>query len=162
MIGCSFNGTFTSSVVYNGPIAGSNFSYMIGCYSSGCLIGTGEDAGINGIANEVYNQSIFIGCYTTAEFTATRKYIYPIASDSDCKNFKANYHKATITNDKSFSDDGSIKIDGTTVTWASAVDAMNTAISDALKDLGCGNFKYVENTDDATKEAWPYVLKEIK
>lgn len=162
MIGCSFNGTYTSSAVYNGPIAGNNYSYMIGCYSSGSIIGTGSDAGINGIANEVYQKSIFIGCYTTAEFTAARNYIYPIACDSDCKNFKANYNKATTTNDKSFNQESSIKIDGTTVTWASAVDEMNAAISDALKDLGCGNFKYVENTDNATKQAWPYVLKEIK
>lgn len=162
IIGCSFDGTYSSSEVYNGPIAGNNVFYIIGCYSSGNLIAVDNTINntINGIATDVYDCN-FIGCYTTAEFTGP--HIYPITASYQCKEFKANYHKATVKdNDNgSLHESGATEIDGTTVTWASAVEAMNEAISEALKNLDCGNFKYVENTNDATKKAWPYILVEI-
>lgn len=157
IIGCSFDGTYSSSDVYNGPIAGNNGFYIIGCYSSGNLIAVNHT--IYGIATDVYNCN-FIGCYTTAEFTGP--HIYPITDSSQCNEFKANYHKATVKDHNgSLHESDATEIDGTTVTWASAVEAMNEAISEALNNLDCGNFKYVENTDEATKEARPYILVEI-
>lgn len=165
LIGCSFNGTFTAINLVNGALCGTNYGIVAGCYSSGKISITSYDAsnkcgGIVGNNDNYYNSAAVIGCYTTAEFETKAGKLYPITANDKGGSMSFNYHKAITSENSQLSDDRSIEIDGTTVTWASAVEAMNEAISEALNNLDCGNFKYVENTDDATKEAFPYILVE--
>ena len=158
MIGCSFNGNYSGVNIYSGAVTAYNHGTLIGCYSSGIIEGASSSyQSIGGIANySNVDSARVIGCYTTAEFTA--KYdgcqIIPVCS-MDSGIMTECYSSAT--SDLSFYADGSVVVDGTAISWESAAANMNTAIQEA----GC-SYKYVENTDDATKDVFPYVLVEIK
>ena len=158
MIGCSFNGNYSGVNIYSGAVTAYNHGTLIGCYSSGIIEGASLSyQSIGGIANySNVDSARVIGCYTTAEFTA--KYdgcqIIPVCS-MDSGIMTECYSSAT--SDLSFYADGSVVVDGTAISWESAAANMNTAIQEA----GC-SYKYVENTDDATKDVFPYVLVEIK
>lgn len=154
MIGCWANVTLSSQYIYSGALIGYNQGTIIGCYSSGEIIGSStEYQAIAGIASysNVENACVY-GCYTTAEFSVSSEssIAYPICNITDGAS-DANYYSSEFA--PGFSDDGSEKIDELAVTWESAVAEMNTAIQNAEYD-----YQYVENTDEATKDAFPYVL----
>lgn len=161
LIGCSFNGTFTAINLTNGVLCGTNYGIVAGCYSSGKISITSYDAsnkcgGIVGNNDNYYNSAAVIGCYTTAEFETKAGEVYPITAKDEGGSMSSNYHKAITSENSQLSDDHSIEISDATITWDSAVIAMN----EAIKNAGYGNYKYVENTDGATKEAFPYILVE--
>ena len=163
--GCSVSGTIESTAdSYNaGGVVAHNSGTVTACYNSADVKNTQNNAYVGGVVG--YNSGTVTACYNTGNASATGTGSFAggvIGSNSNTATVSACYWSGqdvtngigTIDGSGAANDDNATKVDGTTVTWSAAAQAMNTALN------GSG-WKYVENTDDATKEKEPLKLQKV-
>lgn len=133
-----------------GSVVGDNYGTVTACTASGNVSGTSRIGGVVG-----YNNGTVTACYHTSGNVSGTSYIGGVVGRNTSGTLTACYHASgnvsgtsnvggvvgynisgTLTacywsglpdNDNG----GATKVDGTTVTWQNAVDAMNTALQSA-------------------------------
>ena len=140
IMACSFEGYVTGPSNSTGGITGSNNSggTVISCYTSGTVEGKSYYAG--GIAGS--NRGNITACYSTAEVSAVAGnrftpnpgqgvIIGHFTGGEKSENYWSGDetdHGIGTVNYGDSSNENTIRVDGSTVTWQSATSAMNTAI----------------------------------
>ena len=158
---CSVDGTLTNNRHYLGGVVGDNYGSIIGCSSSGTITGTSPDVGgiggqsvggtimacysvanikgrssSGGVLGQTNRETVVIACYH-AKGNVTGEQSRMIGGVIGW-----NYGKVTacywennqgqgIGDNQGSTTIETTKVDGTTVTWQNAVDAMNTALQSA-------------------------------
>ncbi len=160
--GCSVSGELkcTGDGYNSGAIVWQNYGTVIGCYSSASVSWVGAaDAGVTvgGIAGE--NYGMVTACYSTGSLSAPQMGgIIGVNEKNMGTTVEACYWSCAGVNNgiaQEYSTDepsneGTTEVDDTTITWADSAEDMNTKL---------GDWKYVENTDNATKATIPLVLQ---
>lgn len=121
--GCYNIATVKGVDYYVGGIAGYNYGTITACYNTGALSATdsGEGTYIGGVVGNNYDTGIITACYWDCT-GATKGIGYDYTSENS-------------------SDEGATKVDGTTVTWETAMEAMNTALPSDF-----GDWRYKQST----------------
>lgn len=158
---CSVDGTLTNNRHYLGGVVGDNYGSIIGCSSSGTITGTSPDVGgiggqsvggtimacysvanikgrssSGGVLGQTNRETVVIACYH-AKGNVTGEQSRMIGGVIGC-----NYGKVTacywennqgqgIGDNQGSTTIETTKVDGTDVTWQTAVAAMNTALQSA-------------------------------
>ena len=127
MIGCTVSGTVKGNSFNVGGVVGFNSGTVTGCYATGDVSGHSD---VGGVAGRNYNGTV-TGCYHAAGEVSGNMNVggvtgYSSVSMTGC--YWSNNLERGIGNG---STEGATKVDGTTVTWQNAVDAMNTALQSA-------------------------------
>ena len=125
MIGCTVSGTVKGNSFNVGGVVGFNSGTVTGCYATGDVSGYSD---VGGVAGRNYNGTV-TGCYHAAGEVSGNMNVggvtgYSSVSMTGC--YWSNNLERGIGNG---STEGATKVDGTTVTWQTAVDAMNAALS---------------------------------
>lgn len=157
---CSVDGTLTNNRHYLGGVVGDNYGSIIGCSSSGTITGTSPDVGgiggqsvggtimacysvanikgsssSGGVLGQTNRETVVIACYhAKGNVTGEQSRIGGVIG--------WNYGKVTacywennqgqgIGDNQGSTTIETTKVDGTTVTWQNAVDAMNAALQNA-------------------------------
>lgn len=152
--GCSVSGSVTtlSSDYSVGGIVNDNSGLVTGCYNIAAV--KGVDSYVGGIAG--YNYGTITACYNTGALSATapdeETYIGGVVGNNyDTGIITACYWNCTgatkgigydYTSENS-SDEGATKVDSTTVTWETAMEAMNTALPSDF-----GDWRYEPSTNE--------------
>ena len=150
VIGCSNSGTITSEYSSSGALVGGIVGYMSDgsikvCYNIGMI--TGDQAGgIVGKINYADDDVTVDACYHTSETPVVGNINESTVTVSNCYWASSTVTNAVGTGEATITDCNS-----STTDWSAAMNAMNTALT------GSG-WKYVANTDDATKESEPLKL----
>ena len=163
--GCSVSGTSSVGVMENGYAGGivccnQSDGTVIGCYCS-AEVSTPDIGYLGGIVGE--NAGTVTACYSTSEFLTS---LICVKGGIACLNGETvttcYWNSTSATNGIYYdytseysSDEGATKVDGETVTWNAAAQAMNEALP---ADFG---WHYVVNTDNATKEKEPLKLEKV-
>lgn len=141
IIACYNAGTISAGGHRASGISCGNYGLISGCYNTGAVSGKGESLGYYASAITSANRKTINDCYYTQP---SRGY----ETDHDYSN------TATATN--------ITKVAGSD--WTDAMNKMNAAIeaynADEANTVKC-NYRYVLNTDAATKEAQPLVIVEV-
>lgn len=161
--GCSVSGTIESTADgYNAAgVVADNSGTVTACYNCADVQNIKNNAYVGGVVG--YNSGTVTACYNTGKALATGTGSFAggvIGSNSNTATVSACYWSGQdVTNGIGIideggaaNDDNATKVDGTTVTWSAAAQAMNTALN------GSG-WQYEENTDNDTKEKEPLKLK---
>ena len=127
MIGCTVSGTVKGNSFNVGGVVGFNSGTVTGCYATGDVSGYSD---VGGVAGRNYNGTV-TGCYHAAGEVSGNMNVggvtgYSSVSMTGC--YWSNNLERGIGNG---STEGATKVDGQTVTWQNAVDAMNTALQSA-------------------------------
>ncbi len=127
MIGCTVSGTVKGNSFNVGGVVGFNSGTVTGCYATGDVSGYSD---VGGVAGRNYNGTV-TGCYHAAGEVSGNMNVggvtgYSSVSMTGC--YWSNNLERGIGNG---STEGATKVDGTTVTWQTAVDAMNAALQNA-------------------------------
>lgn len=127
MIGCTVSGTVKGNSFNVGGVVGFNSGTVTGCYATGDVSGHSD---VGGVAGRNYNGTV-TGCYHAAGEVSGNMNVggvtgYSSVSMTGC--YWSNNLERGIGNG---STEGATKVDGTTVTWQTAVDAMNNALQSA-------------------------------
>lgn len=157
---CSVDGTLTNNRHYLGGVVGDNYGSIIGCSSSGTITGTSPDVGgiggqsvggtimacysvanikgmiySGGVLGQTNRETVVIACYhAKGNVTGEQSRIGGVIG--------CNYGKVTacywennqgqgIGDNQGSTTIETTKVDGTNVTWQTAVPAMNTALQSA-------------------------------
>lgn len=157
---CSVDGTLTNNRHYLGGVVGDNYGSIIGCSSSGTITGTSPDVGgiggqsvggtimacysvanikgmiySGGVLGQTNRETVVIACYhAKGNVTGEQSRIGGVIG--------CNYGKVTacywennqgqgIGDNQGSTTIETTKVDGTDVTWQTAVAAMNTALQSA-------------------------------
>ena len=143
IIACYNTGTISAGGSYGSGISCYNKGVISGCYNTGAVSGKGESLGYYASAITSANRKTINDCYYTQP---SRGY------ETDPSN-PSYSNTATATN--------ITKVAGSD--WTDAKNKMNAAIeaynADEANTVKC-NYRYVLNTDAATKEAQPLVIVE--
>ena len=112
---------------YVGGVVGFNSGTVTGCYATGDVSGYSD---VGGVAGRNYNGTV-TGCYHAAGEVSGNMNVggvtgYSSVSMTGC--YWSNNLERGIGNG---STEGATKVDGQSVTWQNAVDAMNTALQSA-------------------------------
>ena len=108
---------------FAGGVVGLNKYRLIACIASGSVSGGAHVGGVLG-----YNQGgNLTACYHVTGSVSGDLYVGGVLGENSGGNVTACYWSGLPDNDN----DGATKVDGTTVTWQNAVDAMNTALQSA-------------------------------
>ena len=102
-----------------GSVVGDNYGTVTACTASGNVSGTSRIGGVVG-----YNNGTVTACYHASGNVSGTSYIGGVVISG---TLTACYWSGLPDNDNG----GATKVDGTTVTWQNAVDAMNTALQSA-------------------------------
>ena len=127
MIGCTVSGTVKGNSFNVGGVVGFNSGTVTGCYATGDVSGYSD---VGGVAGRNYNGTV-TGCYHAAGEVSGNMNVggvtgYSSVSMTGC--YWSNNLERGIGNG---STEGATKVDGQSVTWQNAVDAMNTALQSA-------------------------------
>lgn len=122
LAGAKINGSH-----YVGGVVGFNSGTVTGCYATGDVSGYSD---VGGVAGRNYNGTV-TGCYHAAGEVSGNMNVggvtgYSSVSMTGC--YWSNNLERGIGNG---STEGATKVDGQSVTWQNAVDAMNTALQSA-------------------------------
>ena len=139
--GCSFIGEINAPDSYHaGGIVGNGMDNQRQRYLKGCLF-SGKITGgtyIGGISGGGYGYHFTANC-ADAEMQSSKKTTFQGGIDADrAESITACYWSGNATRE-----DGSLKVDGTSLTWSTAVEEMNSALGPdfALKFVSTeGNF----------------------
>ena len=131
----------------------------IACYNIGTINGTKtQDARVGGIMSEGFGGKV-IACYNTGTLQGSPRgnIVGRVSSYASSFGISTCYWKGSA-NAVGANDDNRANISGggavTNTDWTTAMDAMNSA----LESAGVG-YRYELNTDEATKETEPLILK---
>ena len=138
-----------------------NYPKVIACYNIGEMSHQSE-FNISPIAGICGSKSApVVGCYSSGSITSNTTYGQSYISEY---NNTACYFDASDSETSTTYLDGSvvthpteIGVDGSTVTWEAAMEAMNAAIKVELGDDT--PYVFVLNTNDETKDKEPLILK---
>ena len=127
MIGCTVSGTVKGNSFNVGGVVGFNSGTVTGCYATGDVSGYSD---VGGVAGRNYNGTV-TGCYHAAGEVSGNMNVggvtgYSSVSMTGC--YWSNNLERGIGNG---STEGATKVDGQSVTWQTAVDAMNAALQNA-------------------------------
>ena len=125
MIGCTVSGTVKGNSFNVGGVVGFNSGTVTGCYATGDASGNSD---VGGVAGRNYNGTV-TGCYHAAGEVSGNMNVggvtgYSSVSMTGC--YWSNNLERGIGNG---STEGATKVDGQSVTWQTAVAAMNAALS---------------------------------
>ena len=165
--GCSVSGNIQSTAggYAAGGVVADNIGTVMACYNSADVSNTGFNAGGVVGKNSTYvdKKGSVRACYSTGAVSAATSTGYAggvIGSNLMNATVTACYWSGTGVTKGIGEDIGDYivesqvpQVDGTTVTWSAAAQAMNNALPDGF------GWQYVENTDNATKEKEPLKLK---
>ena len=165
--GCSVSGNIQSTAggYAAGGVVADNIGTVMACYNSADVSNTGFNAGGVVGKNSTYvdKKGSVRACYSTGAVSAATGTGYAggvIGSNLMNATVTACYWSGTGVTKGIGEDIGDYivesqvpQVDGTTVTWSAAAQAMNNALPDGF------GWQYVENTDNATKEKEPLKLK---
>lgn len=149
--GCSVSGSVTtlSSGYSVGGIVNGNYGSVTGCYNIAAVKGVNGDVG--GIAG--YNYGTITACYNTGALSATAPdeetyiggvvgYNYDTGIITDCYWY---YTEVTNGIGEDENSQTATKVDSTTVTWETAMDAMNGVLAE---DEDFGDWRYEPSTNE--------------
>lgn len=140
IIACYNAGTISAGGHRASGISCGNYGLISGCYNTGAVSGKGESLGYYASAITSANRKTINDCYYTQP---SRGY--------ETDSYYSNTATATNITNVAGSD------------WTDAMNKMNAAIeaynADEANTVKC-NYRYVLNTDAATKEAQPLVIVE--
>ena len=130
--GCTVSGNISSNQ-YSGGVVGENFGTVSACYHA-----TGDVTGninyVGGVVGWNYYGTVTACYHVNGNVTATYKWVGSVAGyNGGVGSVTACYWNDSPDPGIGY-DNGSgqaTKVDGTDVTWADAVDAMNTALQSA-------------------------------
>ena len=105
-----------------GSVVGDNYGTVTACTASGNVSGTSNVGGVVG-----WNNGTVIACYHTSGNVSGTSNVGGVVGYNISGTLTACYWSGLPDNDNG----GATKVDGTTVTWQNAVDAMNTALQSA-------------------------------
>ena len=129
--GCSSSATVNAGTTAGGVVGGTNSATLTGCYATGDVTIESINPGFNYAGGVVggSNSSILIACYATGSVSGsgTNTYVGGLTGSNVIGTLTACYWSGFPDNDYG----GATKVDGTTVTWQNAVDAMNAALQNA-------------------------------
>ena len=108
-----------------GSVVGDNYGTVIACTASGNVSGTSRIGGVVG-----YNNGTVTACYHASGNVSGTSNVGGVMGYNLSGTLTACYWSGLPDNDNG----GATKVDGTTVTWQNAVDAMNTALESAGSD----------------------------
>ena len=127
---CTASGDIFGSDVNVGGVVGWNSGTVIACYhTSGSISGSGDYVG--GVVGE--NRDTVTSCYhALGSISSSGDYVGGVVGykfySTETACYWSDYNGNGIGNNNLFTDDETTKVDGTTVTWADAVEGMNEAI----------------------------------
>ena len=137
IIACYNAGTISAGGASASGISGGNSGLISGCYNTGAVSTKGGDYGYDATAITSANRKTINDCYYT----------------QPSRGYENDSNTATATNITNVAGSD----------WTDAMNAMNAAIeaynADEANTVKC-NYRYVLNTDAATKEAQPLVIVE--
>ena len=136
-----------------------NGGEIIACYNVGAINGTrNNDARVGGVLSEGFGGKV-IACYNTGTLQGSPRgnivgRVFSYASSFEISNcyWTGNDEAVGANDDNKASISGGGAVTGTD--WTAAMNAMNSA----LESEGVG-YRYELNTDEATKEVEPLILK---
>lgn len=147
--GCSVSGSVTTlfSGYSVGGIVNDNSGLVTGCYNIAAV--KGVDSYVGGIAG--YNSGTITACYNTGALSATapdeETYIGGVVGyNYDTGTINTCYWNCTGTDKGIGKDENSqtaTEVDSTTVTWETAMEAMNTALPSDF-----GDWRYEPSTNE--------------
>lgn len=155
--GCSVSGTSSVGVMENGYAGGivccnQSDGTVIGCYCS-AEVSTAVIGYLGGIVGE--NAGTVTACYSTSEFLYSISW-QCVRGGIACLNGETGTVTTCYWNSEKAangiyydytkeypSDEGATKVDGTTVTWETAMEAMNTALPSDF-----GDWRYEPSTNE--------------
>lgn len=105
-----------------GSVVGDNYGTVTACTASGNVSGTSRIGGVVG-----YNNGTVTACYHASGNVSGTSNVGGVVGYNISGTLTACYWSGLPDNDNG----GATKVDGTTVTWQNAVDAMNTALQNA-------------------------------
>ena len=105
-----------------GSVVGDNYGTVTACTASGNVSGTSRIGGVVG-----YNNGTVTACYHASGNVSGTSNVGGVVGYNISGTLTACYWSGLPDNDNG----GATKVDGTTVTWQNAVDAMNTALQSA-------------------------------
>ena len=137
--GCHATGSVsgTGSIVFVGGVVGlTNFGTVTGSYATGSVSGTGDSSTssvyVGGVVGDNYAGTV-TGCYATGSVSGTvGEYVYVggVVGWNNLGTVTGCYWSDYAGNGIGSGNGGETTlVDGTDVTWQTAVDAMNTALS---------------------------------
>ena len=103
-----------------GSVVGDNYGTVTACTASGNVSGTSRIGGVVG-----YNNGTVTACYHASGNVSGTSNVGGVVGYNISGTLTACYWSGLPDNDNG----GATKVDGTTVTWQNAVDAMNTALN---------------------------------
>lgn len=150
--GCSVSGSVTtlSSDYSVGGIVNDNSGLVTGCYNIAAVIGV--DSYVGGIAGYNNDGGIITACYNTGELSATDSgggtYIGGVVGYNDDTGIITDCYWNCTEAEKGIGEDNNeenpqtaTEVDGTIVTWETAMEAMNTALPSDF-----GDWRYKQST----------------
>ena len=138
IIACYNDANITATNGGVGGIVGQNVdgNDVIACYNTGNI--TSNASSVGGIIGSFYGGNI-IACYSTGALSGTSEVGLVIGYCDG--TYLANYASVSSNNSEITKSNGCTVVDGETVTWSNAKEAMNNTLEAAEI-----NWRYVENT----------------
>ena len=130
LTGCSSSATVNAGNIVGGVAGGTYSATLTGCYATGDVTLESINLGGNfagGVVGSNTNSSTFIACYAAGSVTGSGSGTIHVggAVGVNDATVTACYWSGLPDNDNG----GATKVDGTNVTWQTAVAAMNAALS---------------------------------
>ena len=127
MIGCTVSGTVKGNSFNVGGVVGFNSGTVTGCYATGDVSGHSD---VGGVAGRNYNGTV-TGCYHAAGEVSGNMNVGGVTGYSSVSMTGCYWSNNLERGIGKGSTEGATKVDGTNVTWQTAVDAMNAALQNA-------------------------------
>ena len=133
---CSVSGSVSGTVNVGGVVGAQWGGFITGCSSSATVKGSVDVGGVAGLTN---SNATMTACYATGNVTSTGSSTVNVYIGGFCgynsTTVTACYWKNNQEQGIGYKKAGTVtevtKVDGTSVTWQKAVDAMNTALQNA-------------------------------
>ena len=168
VIACSNTSTVNCTSSYmssTGGIVGVSENNVLACFNSGSV--SGMHTGVAGVVGLIGAENVnILSCYNTGTVTNSNSSSYYATGSIVGRNYNNNagfklessYH-ADESNGTS-SDDTSIEVNGSTVSWENAMASMNNAIAEWNEVEGNVQveYRYAINSDPATSATQPLIL----
>ena len=138
----------------NGGIAGNSSGTIIGCINAGDISYSGYQGGIAGVS-----YGSIVACSNVGNLCNGQTSMGGIAGLGNSDKYQVCYWKPCdgvengIGQDSGKNGDDIKAVDGSTVTWDSAMEAMNAALTENGIE-----YQYIENEDSATKDSLPLII----
>ena len=139
LIGSTIEGCHSTAAVSGissvGGVLGNlgNNSFLMACYSTGNVTATSTDGSFVGGVVGINSQGTVTGCYHATGTVSGQGNVGGIVGENYIGTVAACYWDSNLSSGTGSNNgkDDTHKVDGTTVTWKTAVDAMNAALNES-------------------------------